>query len=193
MDQEEGTILGSLKKGAIMVEKILHGEEQNITGEKLETKFFSKEYNNPIISWVPSIGDWTNQFLFWRNLSRMERKFIVSATKYGLLLRLVLKDKKVINQEIILNQEIGRIRDFEVSHNGDIYIITDDENSSLWKLSKKFFNKFNYDSSSLLISTISSTESSSPVSKSTSSSTCVSISSSTGIHFLCFLQIYPIL
>ena len=46
---------------------------------------------------------------------------IVSATKYGLLLRLVFENNKINDQEIILNQQIGRIRDFEVSLDGDIY------------------------------------------------------------------------
>ena len=57
-------------------------------------------------------------------------------SKAGLLFRLVLKENKVVNQEIILNQDIGRIRDFEISEDGEIYLIVDDEDSSLWKLSK---------------------------------------------------------
>ena len=61
---------------------------------------------------------------------------IVSAAKAGLLFRLILEKNRVVGQEIIIDQEIGRIRDFEISADGDIYLIVDDENSSLWKLSK---------------------------------------------------------
>ena len=61
---------------------------------------------------------------------------IVSAAKAGLLFRLILEKNRVVGQEIIIEQEIGRIRDFEISADGDIYLIVDDENSSLWKLSK---------------------------------------------------------
>ena len=43
---------------------------------------------------------------------------------------------EVINEELILNQDIGRIRDFEIDSNGDIFIITDQKNATLWKLTK---------------------------------------------------------
>ena len=52
---------------------------------------------------------WTNQFLFGRNFPEWNENLIISATKYGLLLRLVLKDKKLLIK-IILNQQIERIR-----------------------------------------------------------------------------------
>ena len=42
----------------------------------------------------------------------------------------------IVSEEIILDQEIGRIRDFEIDSKGNIFIVVDDEDSSLWKLSK---------------------------------------------------------
>ena len=48
----------------------------------------------------------------------------------------MLENDKVVEQEIILNNEIGRIRDFEVGANGDIFLIVDDNVSSLWHLSR---------------------------------------------------------
>ena len=53
-----------------------------------------------------------------------------------MLLRLDYFNGNIIGEEIILQGEIGRIRDFEINAKGEIYIITDEENSSLWKLSK---------------------------------------------------------
>ena len=131
-----GDNIGVVKKGGNYGWKNIAWGGTEYYGGKIGTKSFSKEYDLPIISWVPSIGVGQINFYSGETFPEWNENLIVSAAKYGLLLRLVLKDKKVINQEIILNQEIGRIRDFEVSHKGDIYIITDDENSSLWKLSK---------------------------------------------------------
>ena len=69
-------------------------------------------------------------------MNALDGNMIVSAAKAGLLFRLILEKNRVVGQEIIIEQEIGRIRDFEISADGDIYLIVDDENSSLWKLSK---------------------------------------------------------
>ena len=43
---------------------------------------------------------------------------------------------RIINKEIIIKESIGRIRDFEIHHTGDIYIIVDEKDAPLWKLSK---------------------------------------------------------
>ena len=61
---------------------------------------------------------------------------IGTATKYGLLFRLDFGGNQIINKEIIIKERIGRIRDFEIHHTGDIYIIVDEKDAPLWKLSK---------------------------------------------------------
>ena len=42
-----------------------------------------------------------------------------------------------MKKEILINNKIGRIRDFEIDQKGDIYIIVDEKDSALWKLSNK--------------------------------------------------------
>ena len=96
----------------------------------------SKKYDLPIISWVPSIGVGQINFYSGNTFSEWNENLLVSAIKGGLLIRLVLEKDKVVDQEIIINKKIGRIRDFEISSSGDIYLVVDDKNSSLWKLSK---------------------------------------------------------
>ena len=71
-----------------------------------------------------------NTFTEW------EGDLIGSATTAGLLFRLDYEKKLIVSEEIILDQKIGRIRDFEIDSKGNIFIIVDDEGSSLWKLSK---------------------------------------------------------
>ena len=48
---------------------------------------------------------------------------LVSSTKEGLLVRLKIEENKIIDEEIIIDQNIGRIRDFEIDIKGDIYLV----------------------------------------------------------------------
>ena len=62
---------------------------------------------------------------------------ICTGTKYGLLLKLDYEKNKIVKKEILINDKIGRIRDFEIDKKGDIYIIVDEKDAALWKLSNK--------------------------------------------------------
>ena len=48
-----------------------------------------------------------------------------------MLIRLDYFEGNIIGEEIILQGEIGRIRDFEIDDKGEIYIIVDEEFISL--------------------------------------------------------------
>ena len=53
-----------------------------------------------------------------------------------MLIRIDFNNEKIIGKEYILKDEIGRVRDLEVGANGDIYLISDEFNSKLWKITK---------------------------------------------------------
>ena len=106
------------------------------TGKKIGNNPFNSKYNKPIISWVPSIGVGNIDFYKGEIFSEWNGDLLVCATKENLLLRLIYENNKIVNKEIILQNEVGRIRDFEIDSEGSIYLIIDDENSSLWKLSR---------------------------------------------------------
>ena len=105
-------------------------------GTKIGKEAFKDKYNDHLITWVPSIGVGQISFYKGKTFKEWDGDLIVSATGAGLLLRLIYKNKKVYDKEIIVNKTLGRIRDFEINFNGDIYIIIDDANAALWKLSK---------------------------------------------------------
>ena len=105
-------------------------------GAKIGTVPFKEKYNRPILTWVPSIGVGQINFYSGQTFHEWNDDLIVSATKAGLLFRLNFDKKKILSKEIIIQKEIGRIRDFEIDSKGDIYIIIDEENSYLWKLSR---------------------------------------------------------
>ena len=70
----------------------------------------------------------------------------VTSLKYHMLIKLSIENNKVVNEEVILRgckmhkepcYHIGRIRDIEIDKSGGIYIITDEPESSLWKISNQ--------------------------------------------------------
>ena len=105
-------------------------------GAKIGSSAFKKKYNEPIISWVPSIGVGQINFYKGQTFSEWNDDMLVSSTKEGLLIRLKIEENKIIDEEIIIDQDIGRIRDFEIDIKGDIYLVTDSFDSHLWRLYK---------------------------------------------------------
>jgi len=98
---------------------------------------FKDKFDKPILSWVPSIGIGQIAFYKGQTFNEWNGDLICTGTKYGLLFKLDYEKNKITKKEIIINNKIGRIRDFEIDNKGDIYIILDEKNASLWKLSKK--------------------------------------------------------
>ncbi len=107
------------------------------SGKKIGNVPFKDKYNKPIITWVPSMAIGNIQFYHGNAFPEWKGDLIVSATKAQMLLRLNFENNQIVDKEIILKDKIGRIRDFEIDHNGNIFIITDESNSSLWRISAK--------------------------------------------------------
>ena len=105
-------------------------------GAKIGNVPFKKKYNEHLITWVPSIGVGQISFYTGKAFKEWDGDLIVSAAGAGLLLRLEIEDNKIEKREVILKNTLGRIRDFEINYKGEIYIVVDEENGSLWKLSK---------------------------------------------------------
>lgn len=131
-----GDNLGIVNKGGNLGWKDIAWGGKEYYGLSIGTSTFKDKYDKPIITWVPSIAVGQINFYSGETFKEWNGDLIVSATKTGILLRLSLRNDEVINKELILNQDIGRIRDFEIDSNGDIFIITDQKNSTLWKLTK---------------------------------------------------------
>ncbi len=97
-------------------------------------KPFKKEYKKPVISWVPSIAVSSIQYYQGNTFPHWNGDLIVCSLNGESLIRLDFQDNKIINEEIIFTDKIGRIRDFEIDKFGDIFLISDSPKSSLWKL-----------------------------------------------------------
>ena len=94
---------------------------------------------------MPSIAPSNIQFYQGNIFEDWEGDLLVTSLKFGMLIRLEIKNNTIVNEEIILRSckmfkdpchNIGRIRDIEIDKSGAIYIITDEPDSSLWKIYK---------------------------------------------------------
>ena len=106
-------------------------------GKRIGKVAFNDKFDKPIISWVPSIGIGQIGFYKGQTFNEWNGDLICTGTKYGLLLKLDYEKNKIVKKEILINDKVGRIRDFEIDKKGDIYIIVDERDGALWKLSKE--------------------------------------------------------
>ncbi len=115
---------------------------KNYNGTKIGSgEPFNENFDMPLISWVPSIAPSNIQFYNGNMFQDWKGDLIVTSLKFNMLIKLKFKDNKVMNEEIILRCKkfedpcsLRRMRDIEIDKNGSIYIITDEPNSSLWKI-----------------------------------------------------------
>ena len=97
---------------------------------------FKDKYKRPLISWVPSMGISSIQFYEGKAFPEWQGDLLVASLNGESLIRLDVENNEIVAKEIIFNDKIGRIRDFKIDYNGNIYLISDSPKSYLWKLSK---------------------------------------------------------
>mgnify|MGYP001337374472 FL=1 len=105
-------------------------------GTKIGKSALNNIYDDPVKIWVPSIGAGNLAFYNGKTFPDWAGDLLVTATGSKMLIRIDFDNEKIIGEEFILKDEIGRVRDLEVDINGDIYLISDEFNSKLWKITK---------------------------------------------------------
>ena len=130
-----GDFIGGVEGGANYGWNKIGWGGTNYSGTKIGDGIpFSEEYKYPILSWVPSIAPSDLIFYYGKEFPDWRGDILVTSLKYKLLIRLDYNDGKVTNEEIIFKDKIGRLRDIDINSEGEIYLITDEPNSSIWKL-----------------------------------------------------------
>ena len=142
-----GDFIGIVNIGGNYGWKVIGWGGENYYGTKIgDGKPFKEEFDKPLLSWVPSIAPSNIQFYDNDMFEDWKGDLLVTSLKFRMLVRLVIENNEVINEEIILRSckmhkdpchNIGRIRDIEIDKNGSIYLITDEPESSLWKIFKE--------------------------------------------------------
>ena len=116
--------------------KVTFGKEYG-SGRKIGIGTTLSGYEDPKYVWVPSIAPSGMIFYGGSMFPELKNKIILGSLKYKRLHILSLKNNKIINEQIFLENKIGRIRDIEEISDGSLIIVNDEYDGGVYRLFKK--------------------------------------------------------
>ena len=132
-----GDWFGEVIKGENYGWELLGWGGKNYSGTPIGPKW-KEGFTKAIYYWVPSIAVSAiiiydgQEFKEWKNHA------LITSLKDQSLRKLIFEDRERIEEEIIFENKIGRIRDIKIHPvNGIIYLLS---NKALWKMEKDFVN-----------------------------------------------------
>ncbi|AXK40454.1 PQQ-dependent sugar dehydrogenase [Crenobacter cavernae] len=112
---------------------VTHGR-QYITGAKIGEGKSKPGMRDPVYYWVPSIAPSGLAFYTGKRFPGWRGDLFAGALKDRMLVRLTLKDGKVVHEERLIKNRIGRIRDVRNGPDGYLYLLTDEDDGVLARL-----------------------------------------------------------
>lgn len=94
-------------------------------------------YEDPVYYWDPVIAPSGAQFYTGNAFPAWRGSLFVGSLKERRLVRLVIKDDRVTGEEHLLIDRGQRVRDVRQGPDGALYIVTDEKNGELWKITPK--------------------------------------------------------
>lgn len=88
----------------------------------------------PVIHWTPSIAPSGMDFYHGERFPEWRGDLFVGALAGQHLRRLEVADERIIDQEVLLRDELGRVRDVQTGPDGYLYLLTDANNGRLYRL-----------------------------------------------------------
>jgi len=88
----------------------------------------------PLYYWVPSIAPSGMAFYQGDRFPRWQGDLFIGSLKFRLLVRLRLHDGRVVHEERMLEDTLGRIRDVRLGPDGHLYLLTDADDGMLVRL-----------------------------------------------------------
>jgi len=104
------------------------------TGTKIGEGTAKPGMEQPIHYWVPSIAPSGMAFYTGDRFPRWKGNLFVGALRDQMLVRLQLDGEKVVKEERLLKNVLGRIRDVRMGPDGLIYLLTDETDGVLARL-----------------------------------------------------------
>ncbi len=101
------------------------------TGSKIGEGTAKDGMAQPLHKWVPSIAPSGMAFYTGGKFPKWRGDLFVGALKDQMLVRLKLDGEKVVREERLLKNALGRIRDVRMGPDGFIYLLTDEPNGVL--------------------------------------------------------------
>lgn len=103
-------------------------------GTKIGEGQTKKGMEQPLHVWVPSIAPSGMVFVQGQAFANWKGNVLIGALRDQTLVRLELKDEKVVREERLLKGQVGRIRDVRIGPDGLIYLLTDASEGALLRL-----------------------------------------------------------
>jgi aldose sugar dehydrogenase len=137
MGPQGGDELNLIKKGKNYGWPVVtFGEEYS--GDLIPGAVTAREgYEHPVYYWDPVIAPSGAQFYTGKAFPAWRGSLFVGALREKRLVRLVVKDNRVTGEEHLLTERGQRIRDVRQGPDGALYIVTDETNGELWKITPK--------------------------------------------------------
>jgi glucose/arabinose dehydrogenase len=88
----------------------------------------------PLHVWSPSIAPSGMAFVSGAQFPQWQGDLLVGALRGQMLVRLVISGEKVLREERLLQNRVGRIRDVRLGPDGLVYLLTDDDQGVLLRL-----------------------------------------------------------
>lgn len=104
------------------------------SGKKIGLGTSAAGYEQPVYYWDPSIAPSGLDFYKGELIPEWKGNLFAGALKDQLLSRLEIKDGKVVHEEQILEGEYGRIRDVRSFPDGALWLLTDDSEGLLLRI-----------------------------------------------------------
>lgn len=105
-----------------------------VTGTSIGEGTERADIEAPIHYWVPSIAPSGMAFNNGSRYPGWEGNLFIGSLKFQQLVRLELDGEKVVHEERLLEEILGRIRDVRFGPDGYLYLLTDENEGSLVKL-----------------------------------------------------------
>jgi aldose sugar dehydrogenase len=106
----------------------------NYDGSIISDKTTAPGFEEPVLFWIPSIAPSGMTFYYGDRFPQWNGNVFVGALAGKHLRRLVLDGNTIIHQEVLLKNQIGRIRDVRTGPDGLIYVLTDEKNGALYQI-----------------------------------------------------------
>ena len=130
-----GDFIGEVKKGTNYGWKRVAWGGKNYSGTKIgEGKAWEPGLLKPNHIWVPSIGVGGIKFYKGNLFPEWENALLIGSLKFQYLSILERDGNNFKDEKIIFKNKIGRIRDIEINSAGEIFLIADEPNTHLYKL-----------------------------------------------------------
>ena len=129
-----GDWFGTVNYGENYGWKILGWGGTNYSGTKIGPKW-KEGFTKAIKYWVPSIAVSAISIYKGNEFKEWNGNALITSLKDKSLRKIKFEGSKLINEEIIFKNKIGRIRDIKIQkETGEIYLLSDD--GSLWRMHK---------------------------------------------------------